>query len=487
MKKTVILWGLLSLSMAARVNSQDLQGAFCQSGFYCQAEGPFVETYLKLLGPSANYAKTTHGTYQASLEVTLLFIKEDKIIDYRKYNLQSSELDDTLNVKPNFIDQQRVLLPSGTYRIDLTIKDNNNENNLIENSYPLDLEFNDSVLKFSGIQLIESFQSTKKQNILSKSGFDLLPYVGDFYPVSVNKLTFYTELYNLGKKIGENQDFLYRYYIESFETKVMLGDYSGFQRQKAAMINPIMATMPIAELPGGNYNLVVEARDRNNELILQNKLFFQRDNPGAQINLADIQSVDITSTFAEQVTTLDSLKFYIQSLKPISTQQENRFIDKVIETTDQLKMQKFLFNFWKIRNEQNPEAEWTFYKDQVLAIEKNYATRIKHGYETDMGYVWLKYGTPNQVEDSKSEPNSAPYIIWTFYHINNQSNVRFVFYDPHVIGTEYFLVYSDARDDRYNANMLSSSDPRANSTWQSLMYGKGGSGWGSRFLSNFKR
>ncbi len=486
MKKALLLWACLTTLMITQLNAKELQALFYHASFFSPAEGPYVETYLKVFGPSAGYVKTTHGTYQASLEVTILFKKNDKIIDFRKYNLLSAELEDTAKGQPHFIDQQRIPLPFGVYQLELVLKDNHSKETPIEHTEVLAMEFNETDLKYSDFQFIESFQATKQDNILSKSGFDLVPYVGDFFPSSVSTLTFYTELYNLDKKIGANQDFLYKYFLESFETNFSLGDFSKFQRQKASTVNPILATLQISDLPSGNYNLVVEARDRNNVLISMNKIFFQRSNPGKQINLTDIQGVDITSTFAEKITSLDSLKFYLLSLTPVSTMLEIQFAKNIAQTTEIKQMQKFLFNFWKTRNDKSPEAEWNRYKSQVLMIEDAYKTKIKHGFETDMGRTWLKYGAPDQVEENKHEPNAYPYIIWQFYHLGDQNNKRFIFYNPHLAGIEYILLHSDARGEIYNPY------------WQYELYGRTtnlrnysdfnfDAGYGARALENFKK
>lgn len=486
MKRALFLWTCITFLMIPQINAKELQALFYHASFFSPAEGPYVETYLKVFGPSAEYIKTTRGSYQASLEVILLFKKDDKIVDFRKYNLLSAELEDTTKGQTHFIDQQRIPLPFGVYRIELVLKDNHSKDSPIEYAGILAMEYNNTDLKYSDFQFVESFQSTKNDNILSKSGFDLVPYVGDFFPASVNALTFYTELYNLDKKIGANQDFIYKYSLESFETNFSLGDFSKFQRQKAATVNPILATLQIVNLPSGNYNLVVEARDRNNQLISMNKIFFQRSNPGMQINLSDIQGVDITATFAEKIKSADSLKFYLLSLNPVASMMEIQFAKNLAQSTEIQQMQKFLYNFWKIRNDKSPEAEWNKYKNQVLMIEDAYKTKIKHGFETDMGRTWLKYGAPDQVEENKHEPNAYPYIIWQFYHLGDQNNKRFIFYNPHLAGTEYLLLHSDARGEIYNPY------------WQYELYGRTTNlrdydnfnfdgGYGARALDNFRR
>ncbi|MCX6223442.1 MAG: GWxTD domain-containing protein, partial [Bacteroidia bacterium] len=221
------------------------------------------------------------------------------------------------------------------------------------------------------------------------------------------------------------------------------------------------------------------------EVISMNKIFFQRSNPGMQINLTDIQSVDITSTFAEKITSLDSLKFYLLSLSPVSTMMEIQYAKNLEQTTEIKQMQKYLYNFWKIRNDKSPEAEWNRYKAQVLMMEDAYKTKIRHGFETDLGRTWLKYGAPDQVEENKHEPNAYPYIIWKYFHINDQNNKRFVFYAPHLAG-EFILLHSDARGELYNPY------------WQYELYGRTTNlrnydntsfdgGYGSRALDLFKR
>ena len=481
MKKALFLSAILAFLFITPTHSKELQALFQHASFYSPTEGPFIETYLKVFGPSAEFAKTPRGTYQASLEITVLFKQGEKITDFRKYNLLSSEIEDTVNGVTNFIDMQRIPLPPGLYQIELLVKDNHSKSSPIEHSELVSLEFDEQKLKFSDFQFVDTYKATQTENILTKSGYDLIPYVGDFYPANNNAITFYIELYNIDKKLGNQEDFLYRYYIESFETTISLGDFAKFQRQKAGPVNPLLASLPIAQLPSGNYNLVVEARDRNNQLIELNKTFFQRSNPGMQINLSDLASVDVTATFAEKITSLDSLQFYILSLVPVANMLEMQFARNASGSKEVDQMQKFLYNFWKIRNESNPEAEWNRYKSIVFMVEDAYKTKIKHGFETDMGRVMLKYGVPDDVVDSRHEPNAYPYVIWHFYHLADQNNKRFIFYNPHLVGTEYILIHSDAKGEIYNAD------------WQKVLVERNINGrtvtesWGDRFGENYLR
>ncbi len=451
MKKIILTLATLSFLVLSGLQAQNLQALFHHASFFSPSEGPFVETYLRIFGPSAEYKSIENGKFQASLEVTILFKQDEKIQNFRKYNLLSEEVADTSKSIPNFLDQQRIPLPFGIYQLELLLKDNNSENEAVEHASMISLEYDEQKLRYSDFQFVESFTPVNEESILTKSGYDLLPYVGDFFPSEVEQLTFYNELYNLDKQLGQEADFLFRYYLESFETTISLSDYTRFQRQKASPVNVLMATIPIADLPSGNYNLVVEARDRNNEELLVNKIFFQRHNPGTQIDFDDVGSVDITATFAEKITDPDSVRFYVASIAPVANSLEKQFARNVVNSNDIKKMQQFLYSFWKTRNENFPEAEFNRYKQEVLKVEDSYKTRIKHGFETDMGRVWLKYGPPNDSDFSDHEPNSYPYVLWHYYTLSgDQSNKRFIFYNPHLVGTEYFLLHSDARGEIYN-------------------------------------
>jgi hypothetical protein len=104
-----------------------------------------------------------------------------------------------------------------------------------------------------------------------------------------------------------------------------------------------------------------------------------------------------------------------------------------------------------------------------------------------MGRVWLKYGTPNQVEESKHEPTSYPYIIWHYYHLDeSQNNKRFIFSNPHLVGTEYFLIHSDARGEIYNPYWQYELQSRVSSLRNYDSRDVNG-GYGSRASELFKR
>ncbi|MCB0410223.1 MAG: hypothetical protein KDD29_08385, partial [Flavobacteriales bacterium] len=104
---------LLSFIMVANICASDLQANFSYSTFYSPEQGPYLETYLSIVGGSLTYDVNENGKLQGGVEVILIFKQEEKIINFKKYRLMSVEYADSNAVAKNLLDQQRISLPNG--------------------------------------------------------------------------------------------------------------------------------------------------------------------------------------------------------------------------------------------------------------------------------------------------------------------------------------------------------------------------------------
>lgn len=443
---------LFSLIVILTYSQKNLIAFFYSSPFYNPEHGAYIETYMAIVGKSVSFIETEQDKLvQATLEVTMLFKQNNEIKYFRKYNLKSPKVPDTIEFKPNFIDMQRIPLESGIYSFELIVKDVNDSTGykFIYNDI-LTIEFNDTNANISGIQLVESYKKTKKQNLYSKNEYDLVPYVSNFFPNTVMNLTFYAEVYNMDKIVGLDEAYLLKYFIEGFNTNKVLHEYSHFRKQLASPVNVIFENMNIEKLPSGNFNLVIEIRDKNNKLLKDKKYFFQRSNPGMEYSLSDLPSIDISNSFVLNITDADTLKEYIRSVRPISDELECTFADNQLKAGNLKLMQQFFLNFWEKRNKTNPEIEWKYYLEQVIQVNNSFSTQIMKGYETDRGRVYLQYGAPNTITDKKYEMQYYPYEIWHYYQTQGQTNRKFVFYQPGLAVNDYELIHSNANGEISN-------------------------------------
>ena len=444
MKKAVLIIILSIFSMHV-IHAQNLQAFMSYTLFCTPADGPYIETYLSVFGPSVEYVNKDNGKYQGAVEVTIIFREGENIVNYDKYDVVSKELDDTTGIIDNFLSQQRYLLGNGSYDMEFIISDVNTEQEPYITTDPLKIAFPSDEASISGIELISDYAQAETPGILTKSGFDLYPYIFNFYPESVNRIKFYCEFYNTDKRFTEGGKFVYSYHIQSFETKSILKEYSRSKVGEAAAVFPIMKEIDIRELPSGNFFLIVELRDENNEVVTHNRLFFQRSNPNVKFNTDDLAAVNTEGTFVDAIDNTDTLRQYIRYLLPIGSEVDRVFIAKQMKDADLLTLQQYFLNFWTSRDQIRPEEAWAHYYQQVRKVNYIYSTPNSQGYETDRGRVFLKYGPPNIVSESYNEPAAYPYEIWQYYSLGDgQRNKKFVFYTIDIVTNDFQLVHSDA-------------------------------------------
>jgi len=445
MKKFIIMISVACLTaMVSPVHARNLWAYLTYTTFN-SPEGPYIETYMTVAGNSVKWVKQDNGKYLATVKVLMMFKQQSDIKAYKKYELKSNEISDTIDLNFQFIDQQRFQLPSGTYAFEIQLSDKNKTAAALPYTQNVTVDFPADKPSISGVELVKSYTKNDHSSALSKSGYDLIPSIYNFYSGSDAKLAFYCELYGMDKAVAKDQKYLLTYYLESFESNIKFNDFARSYKETPKPVNVLLADINIKDLATGNYNLVIEARNPNNEVVLSKKVFIQRNNPNTTFSLVQVNSTDITGSFAEKISNADSLREYINSTFPISTGYEKDFINNALKKTNLNTMQKYFLSFWLQRSPSNPESAWLAYKAQVSIAQANFGTPVKRGYQTDRGRVFLQYGPPNARDAHYAEPNTYPYEIWQYYTLNNsQRNKKFVFYSPDMVTSDFILLHSDA-------------------------------------------
>ena len=250
--------------------SSNIESFLQYSIFYTDKGEPYLETYLTINSQSIKLRDNGNNTFQGKLSVNLVVESNDSIVFNDKY-LLSSPLQDSNNESILFIDQQRIKLKEGNYKLVINIEDiNSNLDKLISKDFTIEI-FDDKYL--SDIQFVDKYNISNNTSILSKSGFDLYPYKSDFFDDLQENLTFYVEMYNSDQL--ENNRFLFNTYIQSYNDKIIYKDFYSSKRMTAEQVIPHLQTYNISGLPKGNYSLVCEIRDVKNNLIDKKPSFFK--------------------------------------------------------------------------------------------------------------------------------------------------------------------------------------------------------------------
>lgn len=454
-----IIFSILLISSGFLVNADNLQAYLSYSIFNTPENKPYLETYLVVNGKTLTHLKLEDGNFQGVVDVQIIFRKNDSIINYGKYELLGPSISDTVNISDNLLDVQRYSLPEGNYELEFSLSDRYSEQDTLVSNDSFSIKFEKGDPIFSDVELLRSFSKTENESVLAKNGFELIPYVFDYFPEVVKEFSFYAELYNTKSLIGNDQFIVY-YYIRPFEIDKKLDQYFYMKRFTGDDVNILLNTIDISQLASGNYYLVIEARNRNNELMAIKKKFFNRHNPDVKYNTTNLLVLNAENSFAGQITSRDSLILFIDYLYPISTDIEKDFAKSFVREANVDNMQKYFLNFWSERNPNDPEGEWLDYKMRVAQANHEFKAMRFQGYRTDRGRVYLQYGQPNVISPSHNEPAAFPYEIWHYYELQGQRDKKFVFYTRDLVTNDFQLLHSNAIGELQNYK------------WQTVIYSR---------------
>ena len=472
LKSPLILIAVFLISAVSQANTPT--ALFNFKIFYVPGKGPMVETYLDVDGSSISYRNLGDTAQQGRVQSTIVIRRGDEVIDFDK-----SAYDSPISygkVHNDFLHVHRFQLKPGSYMLDVQLRD------LVDTSAtPATIsqvltvpQVSDSPF-ISGIELISAYKEETTPSEYSKSGVDMLPLVSEFYDDGMNHLAFYTELYNSQKSLGDSSKFVLVAYLQDDLTHDEIPGYHTVSVKETQPVVPWFTGWDISKLKSGDYQLVLEMRNDQNNLVCRKKLKFKRykrpiENTASYHVSPDSPDFDVTQTFAGKIDNKDSLYFFVNSLTPIAKQNERMVINYTFPSekkSDAQAMQRFLYTFWTDRAPQNPDSAWQAYKKQVYYVENAFSAQNKHGFSTDRGRVFLKYGAPNDIANQPAEPTSYPYQIWRYYKAGGSQNVRFVFYNRDLTMQDYELIDCNSipgeiRNPRWQMLLEQRTDPLNN-------------------------
>ena len=412
-----------------------------------QGEQHLVETYLYIFGPSLIQDKDTN-VKNKKVEILLFIENEQKeIVDYKKHIIEGEI--DHVN-KNGILDLQRFSLIDGNYNLGLKLVDQTDTNNIEEHQQTFTLsKLNTS--EFSDIELLDKYWKSDSVSKLNKSGFEMIPLVTTYFGPEFNRLSYYTEIYFDEEIIKENPSVILTQSILVKENNKIAGQYNKLNKISSSSVVPVLNSFDLSNLPTGNYVLKLSVMDKNQQILSTKELAFQRTNLNNSMKLNRLNSVSIANTFASDLHQ-DSLNEFMKCLAPLASNLEKNIIDNKLDDIDDTLKRQFIYSFWYNRFPNNPAYNWSKYKQEVKKTNQLFGTKVRKGYETDRGRIYLKYGPPNTITDRPNEPSAYPYQIWHYYKIGRFNNKRFVFYLPDLVSNDYVILHSTLQGEYFNNN-----------------------------------
>jgi GWxTD domain-containing protein len=412
-------------------------------------KGSYIEFNIYILGRSVTWEQVDTTDSQAKVEVGVFFKQKGQVVQFDKYAMNSPKSLDPLN----FEDLRRYALAEGLYDIEVSLKDLHKVENAITYKSTIIVDYPDDMLRQSDIQLLSYVRADSTQNAQNthiKNGYymEVLPFA--FYDRSYPNLTFYNEIYNADKGIGD--DFMVSYAVcKLFATPNDKPLMIAHKRKKAAPYIVNLLQLDISQLESGNYRLVVSVRNRANELLSEKEVMFQRSNPNLEIKADTVSTETLNNEFVGQMAEKD-LVYSLKSILMKVPDADVAVLNEMMKSKDLMAQRRYIFTYYSKISPNLPEQAHDEYQMIVKAVDRMYNNGFGYGFETDRGRIYLRYGRPDDIVTVENEADAPPYEIWVYnkLELTQQTNVKFLFFNPSLIQNGFRLLHSNCRNELRN-------------------------------------
>jgi GWxTD domain-containing protein len=422
---------------------------------------PYVEVQYNFVGKTLYYTMLSDSLHwQSAVNITALFKQGDKIVQFDKYQLSGP----ASNKAENYFDLKRYALAQGDYVLDVVISDVHQPESIKKITIPFSVKFEADKISQSDIQLLKFFTKDTSNSPLAKNGYLMQTLPFDFCDKNTERLIVYDEIYNAQKSTNEEMQVTFAIYDEQIGMRA-LPIFTQFKTIKPSAQNIILQQLDVSKVPSGNYFLTIEIRNKNKDLLSMRKVNFQRSNPFLNLSKIELKPDDIKDEFVQKLNA-DSLRYGLKAIFCKLQGTETGVINDVIKSNDEKSMRFHLFRFWAGRNPNNPEKAYNDYMRVARAIDRTYRSGFGYGFETDRGYVFMKYGRPDDITAVPTSPDASGYELWSYndFPITKQTNVKFLFWDADGSGNMRIL-HSNARGEIQDRNWKTKLYKHSQNQW----------------------
>lgn len=408
----------------------------------------YIEVYTYLFGSSLTYITQEDSLLQAGAEVIILVKSGDNVVQFDKFNLMSP----LSKTKVDVMDLKRLSIPDGDFTLEVSVQDLQDPDNNTLYSAPITVHYQDQEhVSQSDIELLYNISADITNEQFAKGGLQMEPLPFNFYNKEATHLLFYQEIYDTDKVLKD--DFLVSIFVNKIDNKKETTVMLHHDRKSPAAIVPILFQKDISKLPTGNYTIKVEVRDRQKNLLSEQSIFFQRSNPYQAIEDLTSTEINTDNTFVEKLSK-EELAYGVQAITALVPPGDVPVLNLMLKDKNINAQKMYLFNFWAKQSPNAPDVVYDKFMEVAHAVDQTYKSGFLHGFQTDRGYTYLKYGRPDDIERREAEASAPPYEIWTYnqFPTTKQQNVKFIFYNPSLVGDGFILLHSDARGERNNPN-----------------------------------
>ncbi len=433
---------------------------------------PYLEVSWQVNPSSVHFTKMSDGRISGRIRTDIL-VKDDKgIINEEHFISQTSprstpEELETLTI----IDTRRLRIAEGKLFLLFRLSDVNDSTSRFEFVDSVEVVIPKGAPYYSDIQLLDTFFTLSSKTPFERYGRQHIPMCADFLGDNKRNLHYYAELNNLRSVPAELYPLVHRVRLAKKKNEAFLADPAVSDTLLNERVPLVLGTFPVGKLTSGNYYIVVSLEDRTGRILCSQSHFFQRMNLHPEVSetpkkaikemLADsamekITVLDLDKTFLTKYN-LAQIKAMLKMLLPLSDPMQTSTINNFLKNPDEMYMRYYLHNYFQSLNSKDPGKAWKEYSEKVMAVNKKFSAQGTAGYETERGFIYLRYGPPTDIVTVTNETGALPYEIWQYNTLTQFSNKKelanalFLFYKPGQMIGDYRLLHSTVPGEMMNS------------------------------------
>lgn len=403
---------------------------------------PYTEVYLRVDGHSVEWKEKT-----ASVEILMYIMdNEGNIIKYDKFALSLVTQDSITDL----LALERYHFEPGNYTIRIEGKDLFKDSNIIEMEQRLTVSLQIGSPVISDIIPLGEIRPDSTSTSLSKNGFYMEPLAYHYVDQSRSQINLYLECYQ--ESVSETDLFL-QYAIMEGDKLSTNNDMilTRFKKLQGLEVEPVVLSLPVKIVRSGNYYLYISIVDKQKNILASRSCDIVISNPSADIAYLENYNETPENAFVTNIKSED-IDYILKAHLPITDQNQISTLNELIKSNKIRSQRQFIFQLWKGRSPLNPEKAYKMYMEVASAVDKLFYSNVGYGFQTDRGYIFLKYGKPSNVLTIDDELDAPPYEIWYYNSLpsTSQTNVRFLFYNPSLAHKDFRLLHSTCIGERSN-------------------------------------
>jgi GWxTD domain-containing protein len=451
---------------------------------------PSVETYWQINPQTIRYTTIPEKGIVARIKTVITFSSAAGILKEDEFILQTVPRANVTELMAQSIrDLRRYFLQPGKVTLRLQLTDLADTTNKYSYTDTITLASVPNTAFFSSPQLLDTTLNVAVASPFKKNGVQMLPSSTNFLDNNRNYLHYYAELYQANEISNLDYPLAVRVTISKKEDEAHYHTYIKTDSITPAAMLPVSGSFNIESLPSGNYYLNVSLGNNVHHTVASTTLFFQRMNtrppkmdtttvvstrPNRDTAIENIKVLDLDKTFLSKYN-LGEIRAILKMLLPVSDFAGTQAINNFLKKPDDLYMRYYIYNYFQNLNKRDPAKAWKEYTARIMEVNKLFKGSGQPGYETERGYMYLRYGAPTDVVTVQNESGVLPYEVWQ-YNVLTQKNGKditnavFLFYKPNQMIADFRLLHCNVAGEQQNP------------AWRSYLYvnGTGGNSLNSR-------